>query len=108
MMSDAVFHPTKSKIGHRKRGLDRIPKLRLKTSGLFNSRGGPLSSSFSMNSKAPYPELLSPDAASFSTSSSTDFSSASLQTPHSAPLSYNGWGMAGVKEVNEEADVEMN
>jgi len=84
--------------------MDRIPKLRLKTSGIFSSRSGPLSAGFSMNSRnssrAPSPGLLSPEFA-YSINTTSNMSTSTLQTPSSAPYD---WGMAGVKEVNEEEE----
>jgi len=97
--------------------MDRIPKLRLKTSGIFNSRTGPLSAPFNSrnSSRAPSPGLLTPEFAySISTTTSTNNSTSALQTPLSAPFNFIDWGMAGVKDIIEEDeyshdyDVDMN
>jgi hypothetical protein len=116
IIPDSAFQPAKNGSSLRKRSMDRLPKLRVKTSGIFGSRGGPLSASFNLNarppSRAPSPGLLSPDLVySISATSSTNMSASTLHTPLTAPVSYIDWGMADLKEENEdsrEIDIEMD
>jgi hypothetical protein len=115
IIPDSAILPAKSNPALRKRSMDRLPKLRLKTSGIFSSRGGPLSASFNLNSRpssrAPSPGLLSPEFV-YSTSATTSsaISASTLHTPLSAPVNYIDWSMADLKEENEdsrEIDIEM-
>jgi len=117
-MPDAVYMPSnKNATNLRKRSMDRIPKLRLKTPGIFNSRSGPLSAPFNSrtSSSALSPDLISPEFIySNSTIPSANNSTSTIHTPLSAPFNFSNWGVGGVKDIIEEDeeshdnDIEMN
>lgn len=84
-------------------------RLRLQTPDILGSRGGPLNPSLivpsNSSSNASSPALLSPEFAfSASACPSSAMSTSMVQTPLTGSVTYFDWGMAGVKEENEEEE----